>query len=34
LYPGSVTKPGEKFDFERFYALHALRTGKDVSKFD
>jgi len=34
LYPGSIVKPGELFDFKRFYALEALRSGKDTASFD
>jgi hypothetical protein len=34
LYPGALVRPGEKFDFERFYALDAIKNGKDTSRFD
>lgn len=34
LYPGSVCKEGESFDFPAFYARRALANGQDLSKFD
>lgn len=34
LYPGTIVKEGEKFNFKEFYAKHALVHGKDTSKLD
>jgi len=34
LYPGTITKPGEKFDFQKLYAKDALINNRDVSKYD
>lgn len=33
-YPFAVAKPGQKFDFNRFYALDALNNNRDTSKYD
>ncbi|KAL4480456.1 hypothetical protein ABPG74_020972 [Tetrahymena malaccensis] len=33
-YPFAVTKPGQKFDFTRFYALEDLANKRDTSKYD
>lgn len=30
IYPGTVVKSGEKFDFNRFYAAEALVNGRDT----
>ncbi|CAD8125101.1 unnamed protein product [Paramecium sonneborni] len=34
LYPGSIVKEGDKFDFQRFYALEAINNNRDLSKYD
>jgi len=34
IYPGTVVRTGETFNFKEFYAKHALVTGKDTSKLD
>ncbi|CAK62649.1 unnamed protein product (macronuclear) [Paramecium tetraurelia] len=34
LYPGAIVREGEKFDFQRFYALEAINNNRDLSKFD
>ncbi|CAD8118402.1 unnamed protein product [Paramecium sonneborni] len=33
-YPGAIVKEGDKFDFQRFYALEAINNNRDLSKFD
>lgn len=34
LYPGALTREGEKYDFNRFYAKYAITKNADVSKYD
>ncbi len=34
LYPGTIVKQGEEFNFKEFYAKQALLKGKDTSKLD
>lgn len=34
LYPGSIVKEGEQFNFKEFYARWALANGKDTNKMD
>jgi hypothetical protein len=34
LYPGSITKEGEQFNFREFYARYAIVNNKDTSKLD
>eukprot|EP01015_Nassula_variabilis_P027161 TRINITY_DN551_c0_g1_i5.p1 TRINITY_DN551_c0_g1~~TRINITY_DN551_c0_g1_i5.p1 ORF type:complete len:324 (+),score=83.20 TRINITY_DN551_c0_g1_i5:157-1128(+) len=34
LYPGSVVKEGQGFNFEEFYAGWAIANGKDTSKYN
>lgn len=34
LYPGSIVKEGEQFNFREFYARDAIARGKDVSRLD
>lgn len=31
IYPGTIVRSGEKFDFNRFYAAEALVNGRDTS---
>ena len=33
-YPYAIVRPGEKFDFNRFYALSAINNKQDLSKYD
>jgi hypothetical protein len=34
LYPGSIVKEGEQFNFKEFYAKWAIGNGKDTSRMD
>lgn len=34
LYPGAILKPGEEFNFQKFYASWDLVNGKDLTKYD
>jgi len=34
LYPGTIVRDGEQFNFKEFYAKYALVNGKDTSKLD
>jgi hypothetical protein len=34
IYPGSIVRPGEEFNFQEFYAKYAIVNGKDTSKLD
>lgn len=34
LYPCTIVRKGEKFNFEEFYAKHALVNGKDTSRLN
>ena len=34
LYPSTIVKPGEKFNFKRYYAQYALLNNRDISKFE
>jgi hypothetical protein len=34
LYPGTVVRDGEQFNFKEYYARNAIVEGKDLSKFD
>lgn len=34
LYPGAATKPGEEFNFQKFYATWDLINGKDLTKYE
>jgi hypothetical protein len=34
MYPGTIVRQGESFNFKEFYARQALLTGKDVAKLD
>jgi len=34
LYPGTIVREGETFNFKEFYARNALLSGKDTSKLD
>jgi len=34
LYPGMISVEGQEFDFQRFYAKHAMEHGQELSSFD
>lgn len=34
LYPGTIVREGEQFNFKEYYAKYAILTGKDTSRFD
>jgi len=34
LYPGSIVKVSEQFNFKRYYAQYAIQNGRDISKFE
>lgn len=34
MYPGTIVREGESFNFKEFYARQALLSGKDVAKLD
>jgi len=34
LYPGTIVKDGEQFNFKEFYARYAIANGKDTSRLD
>jgi len=34
LYPQTICKEGEQFNFQEFYAMEALVNGRDTSKVD
>ena len=34
LYPSSIVRPGEEFNFKRYYAQFALLNNRDTSKFE
>jgi len=34
LYPGTIVRDGEQFNFKEYYTRNAIAEGKDLSKFD